>query len=74
MRYRDGWGITCLQGKLLRVLIWDDDGYNSKRAPRNKKVIVEVEPHLSDEPKQMHCKLWGFEPVAIMEVIAEASQ
>lgn len=74
MRCREGWGLACLQGKVVRFLDWDDDGYNKTRAPRNKRVIVEVEAHLYDEPERQRCKLWGFEPVCEMEVIAEAAR
>lgn len=57
--------------KLARIAAWDDDGFNRVRAPRNKHVIVYVEPHIYGETKPFHGKLQYFYPVSDMEVIAE---
>lgn len=74
MRYRDGWGDVDLLGKIVRFVDWDnEDGYNPRRAPRNRKVIIDVAP-FSDRPSLKHRKLWGFQPVSEMQVIAEASR
>jgi len=61
------------EGKLARIKAWDDDGYNKSRAPRNKHVVVEVEPHLHDEPPTFRGKLQDFVPLTDMEVIAVAA-
>lgn len=73
VRHRAG-GRMDLYDKVCRILEWDDDGHNHKRAPRNKEVIVEIEPHLHDEPERVRCRLWGFEPVSAMEVLAETAR
>lgn len=74
MVMRKGWGLTCLQDKLVRFVDWDDDGHNKTRASRNKKIIVEVEPHLNEDPERVRTKLGGFRPVNAMQVIAKAAQ
>ena len=73
MQMREGWG-DGLAGKIVRFKEWDDDGYNDQRAPRNLKVIVEIEPHLNEFPVTQGCKLGGFRPANEMEVIAEAAR
>jgi len=68
-------GIVCLIGKIVRFKEWDDDGHNHSRAPRNRKIIVEIEPHLHDEPELCRVASLGpFYPVNEMEVLAEASR
>jgi hypothetical protein len=74
-RRQDGWGLLELYGKIVRFKAWNDDGHNSKRAPRNKRIIVEIEPHLHDEPRIIRCcRLGEFAPVNEMMVIAEAAR
>ena len=67
-------GVTSLNGKVCRIVDWDDDGFNRRRAGRNKKIIIEVEPHLYDNPRLMQTNFWGFEPANAMRVIAEAAR
>lgn len=75
LRYPDGlYGRTDLLGKIVRFKDWDDDGHNHKRAARNKHIIVEVEPHLHDEPKVTFAKLGDFYPLNPMQVIALAAK
>ena len=76
LRYPEGrGGIVCLIGKIVRFKDWNDDGHNHKRAPRNKKITVEIEPHLYDEPEVLGiAKLGSFYPVSEMKVIAEAAR
>jgi len=73
MQMREGWG-GGLAGKIVRFKAWSNDGYNDQRAPRNLKVIVEIEPHLNEFPVTQGCKLGGFRPANAMEVIAEAAR
>ncbi len=76
LQYPEGpYGIVCLLGKIVRFKDWNDDGHNHKRAPRNKKIVVEIEPHLYDEPELCRvAKLGSFYPVSEMVVIAEAAR
>lgn len=75
IRYQENYGYAHLSGKICRIVSWnDDDGYNNKRAGRNKRIIIEIEPHLYDNPRTMHINFSGFTPVNEMEVIAEAAR
>lgn len=61
-------------GKIGRVLDWDDDGYNSKRAPRNVRVKVVLEPHAQRGGEIFENVRAGYlEVISPLEVIAEAS-
>lgn len=62
-------------GKLARIKCWDDDGgHNASRAPRNKKVIVEIEPHKDENSIELSTTLKEFMPISHMELIARAAQ
>lgn len=75
LQYPGPYGIVCLLGKIVRFRDWNDDGHNHQRAPRNKKIVVEIEPHLYDEPEVCRvAKLGSFYPVSEMVVIAEAAR
>jgi len=74
LRYQEEYGTVSLNGKVCRILAWDDDGHNHKRAGRNKKIVVEVEPHLNKHPETMRTTFYGFTAINEMEVIAEAAR
>ena len=76
IRYQDGGfgGLSRLFGRICRIKAWDDDGWNDDRAGRNKKIIVEIEPHLHDRPETIRTNFYGFSPITEMEVIAEAAR
>jgi hypothetical protein len=77
VRFRDMYCPVKYATKIALILDWADDGFNSKRAPRNKKVLYAIEPHLHDtieECETYEGKLQEVVPVAEMEVIAEASR
>lgn len=60
---------------LAVIVAWDDsDGFNKKRAPRNKLVIAHIDPHLHEEPVIYRGRLQDFEQISDMEVIAEAAR
>lgn len=61
-------------GKLGQITAWDDDGWNAKRAPRNKHVVVCVEPHIYGDRIEVKCRLQELLPITEMEVIAEAAR
>jgi hypothetical protein len=58
---------------LAVIVDWDDDGFNERRAPRNKLVVVHVDPHLHEEPVAFRGRLQDFVQISEMEVIAAAA-
>jgi hypothetical protein len=61
-------------GKLAQIVDWADDGFNSKRAWRNKYVLVHEEPHIYGDAKPFKGRLQNFLPVDDMEVLAECAR
>jgi len=77
VRFRDMYCPVKYATKIAMILDWADDGYNKARAPRNKRVLYAIEPHLHDtieECETYEGKLQQVVPVSEMEVIAEASR
>jgi hypothetical protein len=74
VRFRDRHCPIRYAGKIAQIVEWHADGFNNKRAPRNKKVIFAIEPHIHDSPETYMGKLQEVIPVTEMEVLAEASQ
>lgn len=64
---------TEFENKIARIKEWDEDGHNGKRAWRNKKVVVEIEPHLHSNPRTFRTSLKEFVPLNPMLVIALAA-
>lgn len=75
VRFREHYSSVMHAGKLARIEHWVEDGFNESRAPRNKVVLVSVEPLLNTElPIFYQGKLQEFLPVSEMEVVAECAR
>ena len=70
LHYQADGGFLSLRNKICRIKDWDDDGYNDQRAGRNKRIIVEIEPHTYDQPKTLQTNFYGFSAVSELEVLA----
>jgi uncharacterized protein YndB with AHSA1/START domain len=74
VRFRPMYTAVQHANKLAMIADWSDDGFNAKRAPRNKHVVVLVEPHLYGDSIVYRGRLQEFLPLTEMEVLAVAAR
>jgi len=76
VRFRDHAPMSLI-GRLGYIVDWDDDGYNHRRAPRNRRVKVSIEPHSHSEDSEAEVaedlRAGYMEPVNPLQVLAEAA-